>query len=170
MRLAHLTITAGMCAIPLCAWAGASMYGSSDTPSLAAAPASFAVVDRAHKSDRLNHAFATAGSDASVAGVEIAGPLDAAITVRDRDGRVIYRADPANRLTIIAKRNNGATPVAPTQESGGPAKPVSEPSGTEMPDGCEGAFSPYAAPKMAHVIGRCISALPTDMHVASLTP
>jgi hypothetical protein len=37
-----------------------------------------------------------------------------------------------------------------------------------MPDGCEGAFSPYAAPRMAHVIGRCISSLPQSVHVASL--
>jgi hypothetical protein len=38
-----------------------------------------------------------------------------------------------------------------------------------MPDGCEGAFSPYAAPRMANVIGRCISALPQSVHFASLT-
>jgi hypothetical protein len=28
-----------------------------------------------------------------------------------------------------------------------------------LPDGCEGAFSPYAEPARAHVIGRCVSSV-----------
>jgi hypothetical protein len=27
----------------------------------------------------------------------------------------------------------------------------------KMPDGCESAFSPYVAPRMANVSGRCVS-------------
>jgi hypothetical protein len=68
-------------------------------------------------------------------------------------------------VTTVAKRATSARTVT--------APPATEPESTtpkapEMPDGCEGAFSPYAAPRMAHVIGRCISSLPQSVHVASL--
>jgi hypothetical protein len=100
--------------------------------------------------------------------VEVNGRLDAAITLRDRDGQVLYRADPINHVTTVAKRATSArtVPVAPDTEPESTAPKVSPESA--MPDGCEGAFSPYAAPRMAHVIGRCISSLPQSVHVASL--
>ncbi len=88
--------------------------------------------------------------------VELADQPRSAFTVRDRDGSLIYRIDPAARTTTVGKRTgHGSTrPVASAPAS----SPVSTPSvRLPLPEGCEGAFSPYAAPDKADVIGRCIS-------------
>jgi hypothetical protein len=82
------------------------------------------------------------------------GRLDVAITLRDRDGQVIYRADPVSHVTTMAKRTIRKPAAAPLAREPETKAPVQHEA---MPDGCEGAFSPYAAPRMAHVIGRCIS-------------
>jgi len=164
MRLAYQLIPAAICAIPLGAWAGASLYSSATRTDGFAPPAG--AVERSHKGSLLARPFGRSGVDIPVVEVEVNGRLDAAITLRDRDGQVLYRADPINHVTTVAKRATSARRV--------PAAPAAEPESTapkaspEMPDGCEGAFSPYAAPRMAHVIGRCISSLPPSVHVASL--
>ena len=160
MRLAFQVIPALICAIPLGAWAGASLYSGAsriDDPAPVAAS-----VERAHKGSQLVRPFGV-GADAPMIDVEVSGRLDAAITLRDRDGQVIYRADPLNHVTTMAKRGarKPSVPVAREPETKAPAQHEA------MPDGCEGAFSPYAQPRMAHVIGRCISSLEDD---ARLTP
>jgi hypothetical protein len=149
MRLAFQVIPAIICAIPLGAWAGASLYSGApriDDPVPVAAS-----VERAHKASQIARPFGI-GADAPMIDVEVNGRLDAAITLRDRDGQVIYRADPANHVTTLAKRG-ARKPAAPMAREPETKAPVHE----AMPDGCEGAFSPYAQPRMAHVIGRCIS-------------
>jgi hypothetical protein len=161
MRLAFQVIPAVICAIPLGAWAGASLYSGApriDDPAPVAAS-----IERAHKGSQIARPFGT-GPDAPMIDVEVNGRLDAAITLRDRDGQVIYRADPVNHMTTMAKRGarKPIAPVAREPETKAPAPYEA------MPDGCEGAFSPYAQPKMAHVIGRCISSLETPVHLASL--
>ena len=165
MRLAYQLIPVAICAIPLGAWAGASLYsGAPRADGLAPAAAA---VERSHKGSQLVHTFGRSGPEIPIVEVEVNGRLDAAITLRDRDGQVLYRADPVAHVTTVAKRAMPARAV-----SAPPAEPVSTTPtaapGTPMPDGCEGAFSPYAAPRMAHVIGRCISSLPDTVHVASL--
>jgi hypothetical protein len=150
MRLAFQVIPAVICAIPLGAWAGASLYSGApriDDPVQVAAS-----IERAHKGSQIVRPFGT-GADAPLVDVEVNGRLDVAITLRDRDGQVIYRADPVNHVTTMAKRGAGRKPAAPVAR-----EPETKAAPHEaMPDGCEGAFSPYAAPRMAHVIGRCIS-------------
>jgi hypothetical protein len=166
MRLAYQLIPAAICAIPLGAWAGASLYSGAPRVDGFAAPA--AAVERSHKGSLLARPFGRSGTEIPIVEVEVNGRLDAAITLRDRDGLVLYRADPVNHVTTVAKRATSARTVS--------APPAAEPESTApkaspesaMPDGCEGAFSPYAAPRMAHVIGRCISSLPQSVHVASL--
>jgi len=163
MRLAYQLIPAAICAIPLGAWAGASLYSGAARTDGVAPPT--AAVERSHKGSLLVRPFGR-GAEIPVVEVEVNGRLDAAITLRDRDGQVIFRADPINHVTTVAKPATSARTV--------PAPQAAEPESTapkaapEMPDGCEGAFSPYAAPRMAHVIGRCISSLPQSVHVASL--
>jgi hypothetical protein len=161
MRLAFQVIPAVICAIPLGAWAGASLYSGApriDDPVQVAAS-----VERAHKGSQIVRPFGT-GADAPMIDVEVNGRLDAAITLRDRDGQVIYRADPVNHVTTMAKRGAGRKPTAPVAREPETKAPPHE----AMPDGCEGAFSPYAQPRMAHVIGRCISSLENSVHLASL--
>jgi hypothetical protein len=151
MRLAFQVIPAVICAIPLGAWAGASLYSGApriDDPAPVAAS-----IERAHKGSQIGRPFGT-GADAPMVDVEVNGRLDVAITLRDRDGQVIYRADPVNHVTTMAKRGAGRKPTAPVAREPETKAPVQHEA---MPDGCEGAFSPYAAPRMAHVIGRCIS-------------
>jgi hypothetical protein len=164
MRLAFQLIPAVICAIPLGAWAGASLYASVPRADDFAP----AAVERAHKSSLLVRPFGKTGAEVPVVEIEVNGRLDAAITLRDRDGQVLYRADPVAHVTTVAKRAVPARAVsAPPAAEPESTTPTAAP-GTPMPDGCEGAFSPYAAPRMAHVIGRCISSLPETVHVASL--
>jgi hypothetical protein len=167
MRLAFQLIPAVICAIPLGAWAGASLYASAPRgDDLAAASVS---VERANKGSRLVQPFGT-GAEGPQVEVEVNGRLDAAITLRDRDGQVIYRADPANHVTTMAKHAAARRPATAPKASGPESEskaPVAQPA-SAWPEGCEGAFSPYAAPRMAHVIGRCISALEPTVHFASL--
>jgi hypothetical protein len=166
MRLAFQLIPAAICAIPLGAWAGASLYSGAPRTDGFAPPA--AAVERSHKGSLLARPFGRAGAEIPVVEVEVNGRLDAAITLRDRDGQVLYRADPINHVTTVAKRVAPARAVPPPPVAEPTTAPTAHPE-TPMPDGCEGAFSPYAAPRMANVIGRCISALPQSVHVASLT-
>ena len=166
MRLAYQLIPAAICAIPLGAWAGASLYSGAPRTDGFAPPA--ASVERSHKGSLLARPFGRSGAEIPIVEVEVNGRLDAAITLRDRDGQVLYRADPISHVTTVAKRATSARTV--TGCAGHRAR-VHRAEGvpeSTMPDGCEGAFSPYAAPRMAHVIGRCISSLPQSVHVASL--
>jgi len=170
MRSASLLMTVGAFTASVCIWAGANLYGAdgSTEPENRAPP--WATIERTHKSDRLVSLVKTAANtgglaDSAFAAIEVAGPLASAIVVRDQNGRVLYSADPATGTTRIAKR-----PILPA--SSPPmkdrevldSKEVSPPR--EIPEGCEGAFSPYAAPRMAHVIGRCISGIVNDRQVA----
>jgi hypothetical protein len=162
MRLAFQLIPVAICAIPLGAWAGATLYSA--TPRTDGLAPAAAAVERSHKGSLLVRPFGRIGAEIPVVEVEVNGRLDAAITLRDRDGQVLYRADPVNQVTTVAKRAPARVAPAPPA-----AEPVSTPAPeSAMPDGCEGAFSPYAAPRMAHVIGRCISSLAPDVHLASL--
>jgi hypothetical protein len=145
MRLS-LTISAGLCGIPLCAWA--AVFPDGWTPQ-SVHPST---IERAAKGNRTLAPFHVGGPGVSV---EIADQPNSAITVRDQGGRMIYRIDPAKRTTTIAKRTNQdrATPTSPN----GASKQINPVNLLPLPEGCESAFSPYAAPEMALVIGRCIS-------------
>jgi hypothetical protein len=158
MRMAFLTSPIGLCAIPFCAWAGVSLYQGS--PAEQTVPP-FAV-ERANKTDRMVGALNVRGGYLPSISVEVAGKSDAVITVRDREGRMLYRLDPAERMTIVIKRM--------VQTPAGPRPPGHTPPSVaikELPDGCEGAFSPYVEPRMANVIGRCVSELTGNVHIAS---
>jgi hypothetical protein len=140
VRLIHLTICAGFCVAPLCAWAF-----HSDLPPQSWAPST---VERAIKGDRTLAPF---GVGVPGVPVEIEAQPNSAITVPD--GSLIYQVDPANRMTIVAKRTGRTRPILATSATTPEMPAMSLP----LPEGCESAFSPYAAPDRAHVIGRCIS-------------
>jgi hypothetical protein len=50
--------------------------------------------------------------------VEVAGKSDAVVTVRDRHGRMLYRLDPAGRMTIVAKRMTQTSDQVSVQTAG----------------------------------------------------
>jgi hypothetical protein len=72
----------------------------------------------------------------------LTGPSD--IVIRDRDGNVLFAVDQSARTTTVGKQRRQRASSPPALERA-------------LPDGCEGAFSPYAEPTRAHVIGRCVS-------------
>jgi hypothetical protein len=145
MRMAYLIISAGLCAIASGAWGGVIFYekgGVEKTQS----PAQSA--ERTNKSDRLVRAFNVRGAVMPTFSVEIVGSGNAAVTVRNPDGSILYRVSPTERVTVVAKRAL--------------QKPVPEEIGSSdgargLPDGCESPFSPFVEPAMANVIGRCVS-------------
>jgi hypothetical protein len=94
--------------------------------------------------------------------VEVAGKSDSVVTVRGRDGRM--RLDPARRMTIVAKVTT--VPNSPGHRLA-PREPAPSDAAKELPDGCEGAFSPYVEPGMANVIAQCVSELTDNVQVAS---
>jgi hypothetical protein len=164
MRMAFLTSSIGLCAIPFCAWAGVSLYQGG----AAAETVTPFAVERTNKTDRMVGAVNGRGEYVPAITVEVAGKSDAVVTVRDRDGRMLYRLDPAERLTIVAKRMM-QTPVVPRLSGHEVAPPQPAPSDAtrELPDGCEGAFSPYVEPSIANVIGRCVSEVQSSVQIAS---
>ena len=109
-------------------------------PSRSAAPASFAHVDRTAKSDRLMRPRG-AQSSANAVAIELSGPSD--VVIRDQRGNIVFAVDHSARTTIVGKQ--GGSPKVP----GDAHKP--------LPEGCEGAFSPYVEPSKAHILGRCLS-------------
>jgi hypothetical protein len=164
MRMAFLTSSIGLCAIPFCAWAGVSLY-QGGAAEQAVTP--FAV-ERTNKTDRMVGAFNVHGEFLPAISVEVDGKSDAVVTVRDRDGRMLYRLDPAERMTIVAKRMTQTPAVQkPSGQGSAPREPTSSDATKELPDGCEGAFSPYVEPRMANVIGRCVSEVTGSVQIAS---
>jgi hypothetical protein len=100
-------------------------------------------VDRAHKGDLMTHLVVLKDAGPSIF-VESFGNSD--VVIRDRAGTILFAVDNATRATTVAK------------QSGGAPRPKKSPAAErELPDGCEGAFSPYAEPSKAKIIGRCMS-------------
>jgi hypothetical protein len=113
-------------------------------PSRSAAPASFAHVDRTAKSDRLMRPRG-AQSTANAVAIELSGPSD--VVIRDHRGNIVFAVDHSARTTIVGKQGGGR--LTSPEVSGEVHKP--------LPEGCEGAFSPYVEPSRAHILGRCLS-------------
>jgi hypothetical protein len=134
MRMAVLTSSIGLCAIPLCAWAGVSLYQGG----AAAQTVTPFAVERTNKTDRRVGAVNRRGEYVPAISVEVAGKSDAVVTVRDRGGRILYRLDPAERVTIVAKRMT-QKPAVPRLSGHEVAPPQPAPSDVtrELPDGCE---------------------------------
>ena len=156
----------GLCAGSVCILAGAALFAADAAhgPNHGTRLSTRVIADSVHKGDRLWMPFALPGgaARAEFAAIEIATPAASAVTVRDRNGNVLYRVDPKSQTTVIAERvfSGGNRDNADRSRA---------PAGREaLPVGCEGAFSPYAAPRMAGIIGRCLSALEVSYQVASI--
>jgi len=155
MKMAYLTMTAGLCAIASCVWGGIRLHekgGAENTRPLVPS-----AIERTNKSDRMLRALNVRGAVMpALFSVEILDLPHAAVTIRDHDGSILYRISPTERMTVVAKRAPQKPVVTPgrmsaPQESGSPE------TARELPDGCESAFSPFVEPGMANVIGRCVS-------------
>jgi hypothetical protein len=140
-RIGCTALIAGFCSIAV-SLIGVATSASSTSKSLQFEP--LASVERAGKSDCLTHVKGSAGGAIAV---ELTGTSN--VVIRDREGNILFAVDHAARTTTVGKqRKRGATT---SREVPGVVK--------SLPDGCEGAFSPYADPARAHVIGRCVSSV-----------
>lgn len=142
-------------------------------------------VERTRKSDRMTVAHAARGETRTISAVEVVGIRDAAIIYRDRDGRVLYQSDPLNNVTLVTKgvvlpevtlRETAnsivrpvtatvpAKPAQPSVESREPQKPSgatprngSNERRPRIPEGCDAAASPIAAPQLSHILAKCLT-------------
>jgi hypothetical protein len=153
MRMVYLTVTAGLCAVASCAWAGVSFREGGATQNTRPPPLSTAV-ERIHKTDRMGGASDVRGAVVPAFTIETANSLVSTVTLRDSNGSILYQVSPLDRTTTVAKRA-AQRPIH--SESRAPVSPLQSATVDKMPDGCESAFSPYVAPRMANVIGRCVS-------------
>jgi hypothetical protein len=153
MRMFYLTVTAGLCAVASCAWAGVS-FREGGVAQETRPPFPSATVERMHKADRMGVASNVRGTVVPAFTIETANSLVSTVTLRDSNGRILYQVSPLDRTTTVAKRA-AQRPILP--ESRAPVSPLQSATVDKMPDGCESAFSPYVAPRMANVIGRCVS-------------
>jgi hypothetical protein len=136
---------AGLCAIAFGLGAGAALYVKnpqfSTTEAIAAAEDQPQVADRSHKGARLA-AIKTepsprpAGPQDGFGMLEVDGPLNATITIKDAEGRLVFEVDPLKRATVIAKRKARGEPSS--QEPGGHIAPKS----TVVPVGKQGECDP----------------------------
>jgi hypothetical protein len=103
-------------------------------------------VDRAQKGVLLTRFTAPKDTEASIS-VELSGSSD--VVIRDNAGNILFAVNNAARATTIAKRRDRSAPVPK----------ANQPLELDLPAGCEGAFSPYAEPSKATIIGRCMSSI-----------
>jgi hypothetical protein len=143
-RISRFSIIAAFCAasLMLATQATSALTRSSTRPTAQ----SVAQVNRISKSDGLARARMLQGSSNAIA-VELTGPSD--VVIRDRQGFFLFAVDHSTRTTIVGKQGGGRAivPSAPAQ--------AHEP----LPEGCEGAFSPYVEPSRAHILGLCVSSI-----------
>jgi hypothetical protein len=125
---------------------------SASTPSAVAEQPQ--TVDHALKGDRLMHSKTVRDAGSSIS-VEMSGRSD--VVIRDRAGNILFAVDNAARATTIGKQSGRSVPALKTYP----------PAELNLPAGCEGAFSPYAEPSKARIIGRCMSGVFSQTETAS---
>jgi hypothetical protein len=141
-RISRFSIVTALCAASLMLITQATSAFSN--PSRRASRGSFSHVDRTAKSDRLMRVRQGQGSANPIA-IELSGPSD--LVIRDRRGNIVFAVDHSARTTTVGKQGGGR--LTSPETPGEAHKP--------LPDGCEGAFSPYVEPSKAHILGRCLS-------------
>jgi hypothetical protein len=173
---------------------GESVLGGLGTEAAARTAALAAPIDRTRKSDRLPVATTARPEAKIISTVEVVGIRDAAIVYRDRDGRILYQSDPLTNATVVTKgvvlpevtvretQRSTVRPVAtdaippralPNQPAASsrdlPARPASTPGARpRIPEGCDPAASPIAAPQLSHILSKCLVEAPTTVKMASL--
>jgi hypothetical protein len=144
-RLGLSTLT-GLCGVAVCCLgAGAGLYLKNShfwtTEAIAATEQRPQVVNRSHKDDRLamivDPSPRSAGPQDGFGMLEVGGPLNATITIRDANGRLVFELDPQRRTTVIAKRE--AHRVPSSKEPGRYIAPKSGAVPLGRPSNCDPA-------------------------------
>ena len=117
-------------------------------------------VNRSAKADRLPLSASVSFSEKRIAVVEVLGVRDAAIIYRDREGRVLFSADPIANATVFTK--NLLLPevtlreTAETEIERVPVEKTRAPSSGSQLQGCESGLSPDISPTVPTTKDRCI--------------
>jgi len=123
---------AGLCGIACCIGASATLYLENShfwtTEAIAAIEDKPQVVNRLRKDDRLRLTMIDPSPRSTdpqdgFGMLEVGGPLDVTITIKDANGRLVFELEPLSRTTVISKR--GARGVPPSKEQGGQTAPKS---------------------------------------------
>jgi hypothetical protein len=99
----YLTVTAGLCAVASCAWAGVS-FREGGVPPTTRSPLPSTIVERMHKADRMAGASNARGAGVPAFSIETANSLESTVTLRDSNGSILYQVSPMDRTTTVAKR------------------------------------------------------------------
>lgn len=152
--------------------AGINPFGLS-APSMTA-PVQNQQINRTNKTDSLTPAVTSGQERKRIATVEVVGVEDTAVVYRDRDGRVLFKTDPASNVTVIAKGvvlpEVTIRDVAGSQVKELPAEAVHPAPGPASPgDGCESSVASHTGPaELARVPSRCLTELPGTSNVAAV--
>jgi hypothetical protein len=153
-NLGGLIEFAGLCGIAFCLGAGAGYLKNSHfwtTEAIAATEDRPQVANRSRKSDRLPAAMTDPSAHSAhlqegFGTLEVGDPVNATITIRDANGRLLFELDPLRRTTVISKREVRGVPSP--KEPGGQA-----PKSTVVPVGRQVECDP---PSSSRLVGsRC---------------
>jgi hypothetical protein len=144
-ELIGLIAFAGLCGIAFLAGAGAAALHLENlhfwtTQATAATEDKPQVVNRSRKDDRLpsvmiNRSNRFADPQDGFGMLQVGGPLNATITVRDAKGRLVFEMDPLRHITVISKRDVRGVP--PSKEQGRPIAPKSRVVPVDRPGECD---------------------------------
>ena len=106
----------------------------------------------------------------SVSIVEVVGVTDAAVILRDRDGRVLYKSDPRTGVTTFARNTElpvltlkeelqGQPTQHPANRREGNEAPQQQKQRTRNPVGCMGDVSPLAKASVNRMPSLCLASL-----------
>jgi hypothetical protein len=136
---------AGLCGIVLCLGGGGALYLEIShfwtTEAIAASEDKPQVVNRLRKDDPLLPARTIDPQARSTDGqngfgtLEIGGPINARIAIKDANGRLVFELDPLRRMTVISKREPREVPSS--KEQGGQIVPKSRVAPVKMPRECD---------------------------------
>jgi hypothetical protein len=121
------------------------------------------------KGDRMA-APVPAGRPATVSIVELVGVTNAAVILRDHDGKVLYRSDPRTGTTtfsrdtdlpVVTLKEEAPGPVAqhPTRRQEGNEAPQQQKPKSRNPIGCVGDVSPLAKASANRMPSLCLAQL-----------
>jgi hypothetical protein len=144
-----------------------SLWGSEAVLSSANLPAASTTVAR--KGDALKPRAPIAQTQ-KVSTVELVGVQDVTVVLRSADGRVLYRNDQANSLTVVSK--GVVLPQVTIREGAQGSDPGASPAAVrpphELPEGCDPAFSSLAPMSASRIGMRCIALRDEPVRVAAL--
>jgi hypothetical protein len=93
--------------------------------------------------------------------LEIGGPVNATITIKDANGRLVFEFDPLKRTTVISKREARGAPSS--KEQGGQIAPKSRVVPAEMPRECDPPTSRLIGLGLLQLSEECHSRVRSDL-------